>query len=655
MSRSGLLLAAMAVVSAVSLPVSAMDLAPFLRKADFGDIQISPSGEYIAATVPLENTTALAIMRVSDGKVTGGGTLGKFRHVDQVWWVNDERVLFSTAERMGMLDQPRSTGDIYTTSVHRNIAEVLVGQSVEVQSAGTRLGGRRTELVWADVVDTLRDNDGEVILSVGTFGDDPYTRAERMHVVTGRRTQITRAPVRNGRYVTDNAGVVRVAYGLNADNANKTFVRSGDGGEWTLVHDEAVDGVARWPIGFSPDNSRLYLRAQRRGGTTVIEARDMATGESSVVLANENVDPELVLRDPVTGAPVGVLYMDGKPRTAFFEPGSAIERQYRSLEAAFPGHAVVITSSTRDGSKVLVHAWSDRNAGDHYVFDTVEKKARHVASVRSWDDPEQMAEMRPIRFAARDGLDLTGYVTLPRGRQGAMPMVVMPHGGPYGIYDRWAFDADVQLLAAAGYAVLQVNYRGSGNRGRDFMSSGAREWGGLMQDDVTDATRWAIAEGIADAGRICIHGGSYGAYAALMGAAKEPALYRCASGYVGVYDLPLMQAQDGRRSRRLSNWSKDWVGDDRDRLAASSPTLLAARIKVPVLLAAGNEDEIAPVDHTRKMERALKSAGVPVEALYYPHEGHGFYGDENRIAYYTRLLAFLERHIGADAGGAAAH
>jgi dipeptidyl aminopeptidase/acylaminoacyl peptidase len=227
-------------------------------------------------------------------------------------------------------------------------------------------------------------------------------------------------------------------------------------------------------------------------------------------------------------------------------------------------------------------------------------------------------------------------------------MVLMPHGGPFGIFDGWQYDRDAQMLAAAGYTVMQVNYRGSGNYGWAFQTAGARQWGGAMQDDLTDATRWAVEQGHADASRICIYGASYGGYAALMGVAKEPSLYRCAAGYVGVYDLPMMQRQDGRKRRSLGNWSRDWVGEDMAALAAASPNRLAERITVPVFLAAGGEDEIAPVEHTRMMEAALRKAGVPVESLYYDTEGHGFYTEPHQREYYTRLLAFLSRHLGGD-------
>jgi dipeptidyl aminopeptidase/acylaminoacyl peptidase len=299
---------------------------------------------------------------------------------------------------------------------------------------------------------------------------------------------------------------------------------------------------------------------------------------------------------------------------------------------------------------VLVQVWSDRNPGDFYVFDTVAMKADHLISRRNWFDPDRMAEMRPVQVKARDDLTLHGYLTLPSGVAASkLPMVVLPHGGPYGIQDHWGFETEPQMLANAGYAVLQLNFRGSAGFGREFKQSGAREWGGKMQDDLTDATRWAIQQGIADPGRICIYGGSYGGYASLMGVAKEPNLYKCAIGYVGVYDLPMMQKEDVRESKRFGNWSSEWVGSDIAALGLASPNRLADRIKVPVFLAAGGEDEVAPIAHTKLMEKALRNAGVPVETLYYPNEGHGFYVEANRLEYYTKLLAFLSRHIGGAA------
>jgi dipeptidyl aminopeptidase/acylaminoacyl peptidase len=332
---------------------------------------------------------------------------------------------------------------------------------------------------------------------------------------------------------------------------------------------------------------------------------------------------------------------------AFFNEASLEARFYRSLQAAFGDNAVSVTSSTSDGRINLVAAWADRNPGDFYLFDTVAKKAEHVISRAEWFDPAKMAAQRAIALPARDGLTLKGYLTAPNGASGKnMPLIVMPHGGPFGISDNWGFDTQAQMLAAAGYAVLQVNFRGSGNRGRRFEQSGARQWGLTMQNDVTDATKWAIQQGIADPQRICLYGASYGAFASLMGVAKEPSLYKCAAGNVGVYDLLRIRNDDASKHGSRETWVNEWIGEDMQALSANSPVRRAGSIKVPVFLAAGREDEVAPVEHTQHMERALKSAGVAVEAYYYSGEGHGYYKPENVKDFNTKLLAFLSRNLG---------
>ncbi|MEP6634464.1 MAG: S9 family peptidase [Luteimonas sp.] len=512
---------------------------------------------------------------------------------------------------------------------------------------GTNIHTKKNEAVVARLVDLLPNDDKNVVISVSPFSNDPYTRAERMDVDSGRRVPVAHAPVRNASFATDNTGSVRFANGLDIDNHSKLYYRDGKSEAWKLINDETTTQHGEWPLGFSADDTVAYLQVENEKGPDSIVGMTVATGERKELLRDENSDPSGIIYRLGTQIPVGVRYLVGKPRTAFFDAASPEARQYRALEAAFPGDSVAITSATTDGKLELVQTYSDRNPGDFYVFDTVAKKAGHLIASRDWVDPEKMAEMKPIAFAARDGLPLTGYLTVPQGSTGKhLPMVVVTHGGPFGFFDVWSYDSESQLLAAAGYAVLQVNYRGSANRGRAFSQAGAREWGGKMQDDVTDGTKWAIEQGIADPGRICMYGGSYGGYASLMGVAKEPALYKCAVGYVGVYDLPMMQSDDARESRRFGNWSKDWVGEDAAKLAATSPNRIADKIKVPVFLAAGGEDKTAPIVQSKTMERALAKAGVPVETLYYPTEGHGFYVESNRIEFYTRLLSFLSRNIG---------
>ncbi len=224
------------------------------------------------------------------------------------------------------------------------------------------------------------------------------------------------------------------------------------------------------------------------------------------------------------------------------------------------------------------------------------------------------------------------------------------HGGPYEIRDRWGFDPYVQAMATRGYGVLQVNFRGSGGYGDAFVKAGIREWGAKMQDDVTDATRWAIEQGLADPQRLCIFGGSYGGYAALEGSVTEPDLYKCAIGYVGVYDLPTMYAHgDIPRTRFGKNYLKMALGEDKKELLERSPAEHAEKIKANVMLVVGGADDRVPDDHAKKMRSALGAQGKEPEWLYDRSEGHGFYAEEHVAELFKRLIAFLDRNIGPNA------
>jgi dipeptidyl aminopeptidase/acylaminoacyl peptidase len=646
----GLSIAVLAAALAAAPAAHALDIEPYIKKDKFEQIKISPKGDYYAATVPLEDRSVLAIIRRSDNKVTGNFSLGKNTVVADFSWVNPTRVLISMGEKYGSLDRPSLTGELYAINADGTQAELLVGYRVQTSAgsgAGTHIQPKKVEAVAAFLVDDLPADDKTVIITVSPFAADAYSRAERMDVYTGRRTRVASAPVRNASFTTDNAGVVRFAHGAGTDLVNKLYYRKGEGESWELLSDDSRDGHDESPLGFSADNRIAYLEVENTKGTDAIVAYDTVTGARTEVLRNPVADPLAVIYKPGSGVPVGAYFVADRPTAQFFDATAPEAKLQRLLEEAFKDSTVRVTSETDDGATALVRVSNDRNPGDYYLFDTRTLKATYGLSNREWLDPDEMNPVAPIEFKARDGLAIHGYLTRPKGSEGKrLPMVVMPHGGPFGIRDYWGFNEEAQLLASAGYAVLQVNFRGSGGYGRDFRYAGARQWGGTMQDDVTDATRWAVGQGIADAGRVCLYGASYGGYASLMGVAKEPALYRCAVGYVGVYDLPMMHTT-GDISERTSgrNFVNEWIGP-RDQVAAVSPTRLAERIKVPVFLAAGGEDERAPIEHSRMMERALQKAGVPVETLYFDTEGHGFYLPEHRREFYTKLLAFLSRNLG---------
>ncbi|MDO5610800.1 MAG: prolyl oligopeptidase family serine peptidase, partial [Pseudomonadota bacterium] len=599
--------------------VSMLDVEPFLKSDSFRQIKLSPDGRFLAATVPLVDRTAMAVIRRSDNKMMASFQLGQNRHVDDFEWVSATYLLFGMSERFGTLEQPVSIGELFAVNADSGVVDLLVGARVANRGPGTRIQPKNPENVAAFLTDKLLNDPRHVVVTVWPFSKDPFSRAERLDITSGRRVLLARAPVTNARFVTDNDSEVRFALGRGSDNVSKLYYRTARGDDWRLLNDEAISGRRETPLGFSADNHTAYLQVEAATGPDAIVAWDVASDQRRELLRNPRVDPYQIVRAFDSDVPVGAIYMDGKPSAVFFDDNSREARTYRALAAAFPGQLVRVTSVTADGKTALVEASSDRNPGDFYLFEINARKADLLMSRSSWIEPDRMAQTRPFSFKARDGLIVHGYLTLPHGKgERDLPMVVMPHGGPFGVFDSWGYDPAVQMLAAAGYAVMQVNFRGSGNYGRAFTNAGARQWGQAMQDDVTDATRWAINEKHADPRRICIYGASYGAYAALMGAVRAPDLYRCAVGYVGVYDLPLMHTRGDIRGHRSGvNYLRDWVGE-RNELAVHSPNNLAEKIKIPVFLAAGGQDERTPIEHSRRMERALNNAGAPVETQYYP-------------------------------------
>ncbi len=609
-----------------------LPLSDFLKRDSFGSLQLSPGGEYLAATVPLSDRTSMVILRRSDKKIIGHVTVGEHKHVVDLHWVSPNRILFGVAQKFGYLDQPQNPGAIYATNADGS----------DQQGA----------LNYGYILDTVQHDDKHVL--IGGHADHGYTKIERMDVNNGIATEVAQAPVQNAQFLLDGGDVPRFAWGEMSDRKLKTYYRADAKAKWELINDEAKTNVEVVPVGFSADGKTAYLQSEEASGPDAIDAFDTTTRAREIVYRDDNTSPSGYLRSPLDRSIYAAVFEDGKPRVQYIDPDAPFAKQLRAIQAGYKDAMVLPVSYTRDGSQALYVVYSDRMPADYYAYDRKTNVLTFVASRDAWFKPEAMASMQPVSLKARDGLSLEGFLTVPPGSDGKnLPMVVNPHGGPFGPFDQWGFNPEVQLLASRGYAVLQVNFRGSGNYGRAFQRAGYRQWGGAMQDDLTDATRWAITQGIADPKRICIYGASYGAYAALMGVAKEPSLYRCAIGYVGVYDMDLMfHGGDIHESMFGHNFLVETLGEK--NLDAISPDDLADRITVPVMLAAGAEDRRAPFKHTLLMRDALQRAHKSVDAKVYAGEGHGFYKEADRLDLYTRMLAFLDRNIGPHATPAAA-
>jgi dipeptidyl aminopeptidase/acylaminoacyl peptidase len=309
-----------------------------------------------------------------------------------------------------------------------------------------------------------------------------------------------------------------------------------------------------------------------------------------------------------------------------------------------------------DARRFVVHAYSDVTPGSFYLFDLDKRRLEWLADSAPWIDAKKMSPMKAVRYAARDGLAIPAYLTVPKGSDGKnLPLVVIVHGGPWVDGYEWRYDPEVQFLAARGYAVLTPNFRGTTHYGYKHYRSSFKQWGLSMQDDIADGVLWAIKEGIADPKRVCIYGGSYGGYATMMALAKNPDLFRCGINYVGVTDLPMfltMTWADYAYSDFVAYGAKEMVGDvdkDMSQLKATSPVYLADKIRAPVLMAYGSSDVRVPIEHGTRMRSALETQQKKVEWIAAEGEGHGFRDPKNRDMFYGAMEKFLDENIGAKA------
>ena len=632
-------LVAMATSSAFAREIP---LADFARHSQFRDIKISPEGDYLAASSVVDGKAVLSLVRIEDMKGVNlrpreGGEVADF------WWVASHRVFYSVAERTSTLEQPVLTGELYGVNADGTRKQLMIGFRAN------------REWVSADIVRPLYTQDNKVLIAKYHWNgsaDGMYPVAAFMNVDNGALSEVGASPIRNGRFIADNHGQVRFAYADGTDQKRRVYYRAKNGADWEIVFDESKGDPPVEPLGFDRNDANAYFDCPGAHGIGGLCRWNVETRKNSVLWSgNESSIEELV---PTFDRHdfVAIRTMPGRSATTLIDKSSREAKLLASLAQQFQGEDVRITSSTTDGAKVVFLVSSDREPGQFFPYESAAGKATFLFARRPWIKADEMAPMEPIVVKARDGLPLHGYLTRPHGKDDAkhLPLVVFAHGGPYGIRDRWEFDPDVQMLASRGYAVLQLNFRGSGGYGDAFVHAGYREWGAKMQDDVTDATHWAITEGIADPARICIYGASYGGYAALRGATKEPDLYRCAIGYVGVYDLRLMYTRgDIPQSTYGDNYLKLVLGEDESVLWDRSPVAHIDRLKSKVMLIVGGEDNRVPPIQGERLHSALDKAHIAHEWLYQRTEGHGFYDEGNRAELLTKIAEFLDANIGAGA------
>ena len=663
--RSGVLRLALSALAAWVLWAGAVStagaaepppVADFFRRPAYVDMVMSPNGKAVAATAAVGGRIGLVIVDLLDPSKSK--SIASFSDADvlDVEWVNDDRLVFNVTDRRLPYGEQKGSGLFAIGRDGKDAVRTLIRRDWNVMTTGTNIVDPSLTPAHA-LRSVLRDGSNDVLILRHVHSDAHEfqgTTLHRLDTLSGRLTNLAKSsPPHVTWWAQDAQGVPRALVTEWAGKEGLYWKPAADK-PWALVREfdaYGSDGGSPYPLLVDADNL-LYFQGLAAGADTSAVMRvDMrkTLAEAQTVLALDGFDFSGGLIYNGRGKVLGVNYLSDARGTHWFEPGMA--QVQKRVDALLPGSNNLLScGACDDPAHVLVKSSSDRLPVVFRAFDLKAGTLSDLASSRPWIKPAAMAERDMVRITARDGLSFPVHVTRPAGVKGAAPMVVLVHGGPWVRGGEWRWEAESQFLASRGYVVVEPEFRGSAGFGDKLSRAGFKQWGLAMQDDIADATQWAIKQGFADGKRVCIAGASYGGYATLMGLIRYPELYRCGFEWVGVTDIDLMY------SIQWSDFSEQWkgygmpamVGDrvkDAAQIAATSPLKLAAQLKQPLLMAYGGEDRRVPIDHGLKMRSALSPHNKNVEWIDYPSEGHGWMLEANDIDFWTRVEKFLDRNL----------
>ena len=618
----------------------------FAKLQQYHNLVLSPDGKHYATIFTNENGKfALAILNRKRNEVT---TTLSWRGKEMplsVSWLNNERVGVRVGLKSNLLEVPLASGEYIAMNLDGSKKTILHGARKKAKRNQARSSAEKGRI---SVVNYLRDEPKFIeVMKTSPVG---YAEHKRVNIYSGKEKLISKSPVKGGGMVLDNDGQARFAVGLDAEsgkNLTEVYYRDSAKDDWKVLDSYDEDEGSIQPISFAPDNKNVYVLSTLTSDKKGLYLYDVKSKSLKPVAVNDRVDLMDANFDR-DGNVVAVSFEPDYSSVEVIDKTHPIGKWYPALIKSFRGAKVSLVSATQDYSEIVVLVESDKDPGSFYIFNTKTSKLELAMKAKPWLSAENFGTTEAFSFKARDGMEIFGYLTLPKGKQENLPMILIPHGGPHGPRDYWTYDDDVQFLAERGYAVMKVNFRGSGGYGKEHMKKGYRQWGGNIMNDLTDGVNWAVKNGIADKDRLCIYGASFGGYSALMSVVKEPDLYKCAIGYVGIYDMDLMfEKGDVPGSLFGVNFLNKVLGKDAEELDRYSPARYVDKIKADIFIVHGEEDIRAHYDHALLLKDKLDEKNMKYEWMSKAKEGHGFYNEDNRKELYERMAAFFEKNIGS--------
>jgi len=607
------------------LQVRQIPLEDFFKNPEKARYQISPDGKYFSFMAPYEKRMNIFVQEIGKDSAVRL-TSEKDRDIADYFWKNPTRILFL-----------RDTGG------DENFK--LYGVNVDGSNLKcfTDFPKVRTE-----ILDQMENFPIEVLIGLNKRNPevfDPF----RLNIETGEMKQLAENPGNIQSWMMDHNGKLRVAIAIVDGINTQILYREKETDKFkpvlTTNFKESVS-----PMFFTFDNKNIYATSNLGRDKSVVVEFDIANGkEIKVLYENTDYDVNGLQYSKKRKVLTVADYESWKMEKYFFDDET--KKIYERVQKELPNYSINIPWTTKEEDKFIIRIFSDRSLGGYYIYDKTADKLQKIADISPWLKEDELAEMKPVQFQSRDGMTINGYLTLPVGytmeTAQMLPVIVNPHGGPWA-RDGWYFNPEIQFLANRGYAILQMNFRGSTGYGKKFWESSFKQWGLKMQDDVTDATKWLIEKGIADSKRVAIYGGSYGGYATLEGIVKEPDLYAAAVDYVGVSNLFTFMKTIPPYWKPMLDMMYEMVGNPKSdslQFVATSPALNVEKIKTPLFIAQGANDPRVNKAESDQVVEALKKRGIIVEYLVKDNEGHGFRNEENRFDFYRAMEKFLGEQL----------
>lgn len=598
----------------------------FFRKPEKTAYHISPDGTHFSFMAPYQRRMNLFVQKVGENDAVRI-TNEVDRDISSYTWANDNRLIY-----------------IKDAGGDENFRLFAVDKD----------GGNPLDLIPIDgirieVIDTLRDHEEEMIIGMNKNNPqlfDPY----RINIVTGHYDQIAEnnnpaEPI--STWMTDHEGRLRIATQMIDGVNERLLYRPTEEDPWqeviTIDFKESLS-----PLFFDFEKPHIaYVSTNIGRDKSVIVQYDLEANKEvgDIIHSHPEVDVSGLSYSRKRKVITASTYTTDKAYKKFFD--AEAEKVYNYLQSELAGYETAIVNSNKAENLHMVRTYSDRSLGAYYIFDSDALSLNHIVDVSPWMDEDDLSAMQPIRYTSRDGLTINGYLTLPKGETKNLPLVVNPHGGPW-VRDSWTYNPEVQLMANRGYAVLQMNYRGSTGYGRAFWEKGFKQWGRTMQDDITDGVEYLISEGIVDRSRVAIYGGSYGGYATLAGVTFTPDLYKCAIDYVGVSNLFTFMKTIPPYWLPYLQTMYEMVGHpekDQEAMAAASPALHVDKITAALYVVQGANDPRVNIDEADQIVRNLRNRGIDVPYMVKYNEGHGFRNEENQFAFYNSMIGFLAKYL----------